>query len=165
MAEAPAAPTDNQLVARTLDGDVGAFNDLVVRWETSLYRFVVRYLGDSEEARDICQEAFLKASNVDQFDQFGISVAVSGETLVVGASGEDSSAVGVDGNQADNSLGQAGAAYVFVRSGATWSQETYLKASNTGFDGLATAWRLQTTSSWSVPRAREATRQALTETS
>lgn len=68
MATAPAAPTDNQLVARTLDGDVGAFNDLVVRWETSLYRFVVRYLGDSEEARDICQEAFLKAyTNLDRF--------------------------------------------------------------------------------------------------
>jgi len=68
MAEAPAAPTDNQLVARTLNGDVGAFNDLVVRWETSLYRFVVRYLGDSEEARDVCQEAFLKAySNLDRF--------------------------------------------------------------------------------------------------
>ena len=68
MAEAPAAPTDNKLVARTLNGDVGAFNDLVVRWETSLYRFVVRYLGDSEEARDVCQEAFLKAySNLDRF--------------------------------------------------------------------------------------------------
>ena len=68
MAEAPAAPTDNQLVARTLDGDVGAFNDLVVRWETSLYRFVARYLGDPEEAHDVCQEAFLKAyTNLDRF--------------------------------------------------------------------------------------------------
>ncbi len=68
MVEAPAAPTDDQLVARTLNGDVGAFNDLVVRWETSLYRFVVRYLGDSEEARDVCQEAFLKAyTNLDRF--------------------------------------------------------------------------------------------------
>jgi len=68
MAEAPAVPTDNQLVARTLDGDVGAFNDLVARWETSLYRFVVRYLGDTEEARDVCQEAFLKAyTNLDRF--------------------------------------------------------------------------------------------------
>lgn len=68
MAQAPATPTDNQLVARTLNGDVGAFNDLVVRWEASLYRFVVRYLGDSEEARDICQEAFLKAyTNLDRF--------------------------------------------------------------------------------------------------
>ncbi len=68
MVEAPTAPTDNQLVARTLNGDVGAFNDLVTRWEGSLYRFVVRYLGDTEEARDICQEAFLRAyTNLDRF--------------------------------------------------------------------------------------------------
>jgi len=38
----------------------------------------------------------------------------------------------VNGNQNDNSAGTAGAAYVFVRSGATWSQQAYLKASNTG---------------------------------
>jgi RNA polymerase sigma-70 factor (ECF subfamily) len=66
--EASTTPTDNQLVARTLNGDVGAFNDLVARWETALYHFVVRYLGDTEEARDICQEAFLKAyTNLDRF--------------------------------------------------------------------------------------------------
>jgi RNA polymerase sigma-70 factor (ECF subfamily) len=68
MAEAPAMATDNELVARTLGGEIGAFNDLVVRWETPLYRFVVRYLGDTEEARDVCQEAFLKAyTNLDRF--------------------------------------------------------------------------------------------------
>ena len=68
MSEAPLAPTDNQLVARTLGGDVAAFNDLVVRWEPSLYRFVVRYLGDAEEARDVCQEAFMRAyTNLDRF--------------------------------------------------------------------------------------------------
>lgn len=68
MVEAPAMATDNELVARTLNGEAGAFNDLVVRWETPLYRFVVRYLGDPEEAHDICQEAFLKAyTNLDRF--------------------------------------------------------------------------------------------------
>lgn len=68
MAEAPPAPSDEQLVRRTLGGDVSAFNDLVSRWEGSLYRFVYRYLGDAEEARDICQEAFLRAySNLDRF--------------------------------------------------------------------------------------------------
>lgn len=61
MAEATAAPTDSQLVASTVNGDVGAFNDLVGRWEKPLYRFVYRYLGDPEEARDICQEAFIRA--------------------------------------------------------------------------------------------------------
>ena len=44
-------------------------------------------------------------------------VAVSGDTVVVGALREDSNATGVNGNQADNSAGRSGAAYVFVRSG------------------------------------------------
>ena len=50
-------------------------------------------------------------------DEFGCSVAVSGDTVVVGASVEDSSATGVNGNQTDNSAAESGAAYVFVRSG------------------------------------------------
>ncbi len=78
------------------------------------------------------QQAYLKASNTGAVDQFGYPVAVSGDTLVVGALGEDSSATGVNGNQADNSFSSAGAAYVFVRSGGVWSQQAYLKASNTG---------------------------------
>jgi len=77
------------------------------------------------------QQAYLKASNTEASEQFGTSVAVSGDTIVVGAHLEDSNAVGVNGNQADNSAPNAGAAYVFVRSGTTWSQQAYLKASNT----------------------------------
>ncbi|MGH6819950.1 MAG: FG-GAP repeat protein, partial [Methylocella sp.] len=80
------------------------------------------------------QQAYLKASNTGPSDQFGYSVAISGDTLVVGAPSEDSKATGVDGDQSDNSITDAGAAYVFVRSGATWSQQAYLKASNTGSD-------------------------------
>jgi hypothetical protein len=78
------------------------------------------------------QQAYLKASNTEAFDNFGISVSISGDTIVVGAPAEDSSATGVNGNQGDNSAPGAGAAYVFVRSGTTWSQQAYLKASNTG---------------------------------
>jgi hypothetical protein len=78
------------------------------------------------------QQAYLKASNTDAPDLFGTSVAIAGDTIVVGADGEASAATGVNGDQADNSAPQAGAAYVFVRSGSTWSQQAYLKASNTG---------------------------------
>jgi hypothetical protein len=78
------------------------------------------------------QQAYLKASTTGANDLFGYSVAVSGDTVVVGAYQEDSNATGVNGNQADNSATDAGAAYVFVRSGATWAQQAYLKASNTG---------------------------------
>jgi hypothetical protein len=76
------------------------------------------------------QQAYLKASNSEAGDLFGISVAISGDTVVIGASAEDSNATGVNGKQGDNSAQDAGAAYVFVRNGATWSQQAYLKASN-----------------------------------
>ncbi len=77
------------------------------------------------------QQAYLKASNSGAYDDFGWSVAISGDTIVVGAPGEDSNATGVNGNEADNSVSFAGAAYVFVRSGETWTQQAYLKAANT----------------------------------
>jgi hypothetical protein len=78
------------------------------------------------------QQAYLKASNTGAGDQFGSSVAISSDTVIVGALNEDSNATGVDGNGADNSTSDAGAAYVFTRSGGIWSQQAYLKASNTG---------------------------------
>ncbi len=78
------------------------------------------------------QQAYLKASNTEANDQFGFSVAITGDTVVVGANSENSNATGVDGDQSDNSADTAGAAYVFTRSGNTWSQQAYLKASNSG---------------------------------
>ena len=78
------------------------------------------------------QQAYLKASNPGQLDRFGVSVAVSGNRLVVGASHEDSAAAGVGGDSSDNSLPLAGAAYVFTRTGSTWSGPVYLKASIPG---------------------------------
>jgi len=81
------------------------------------------------------QQAYVKASNPGADDRFGVSLGLSGDgdTLAVGAYGEDSSAVGIDGDQADDSMSDAGAAYVFVRDGGGgWSQQAYVKASNTG---------------------------------
>ncbi len=80
------------------------------------------------------QQAYLKASNTGAIDWFGWWVAVSGDTVVVGAEQEDSNATGVNGSQSNNSASNSGAAYVFVRNGTTWSQQAYLKASNTGAD-------------------------------
>jgi hypothetical protein len=82
------------------------------------------------------QEAYLKASNTDWLDHFGADVALSGDgdTLVVGARDECSGATGIDGAQADNAVPWAGAAYVFVRDGeGEWSQQAYIKASNTEY--------------------------------
>ncbi len=80
------------------------------------------------------QQAYIKPSNTQSSDKFGSALALSGDgnTLAVGATLEDSNARGINGNQADNSAEGAGAAYVFVRSGSTWSQQAYVKASNAG---------------------------------
>jgi len=78
------------------------------------------------------QQAYLKARNSGPLDGFGMSVAISGDVIVVGSPYEDSNAAGIDGSGSDNSLSSSGAAYVFVRSGMTWSQEAYVKASNPG---------------------------------
>jgi hypothetical protein len=77
------------------------------------------------------QQAYLKASNTEATDQFGWSLAVSGDTVVAGADYESSNATGVNGNQTNNNALYSGAAYVFMRSGTNWSQQAYLKASNT----------------------------------
>jgi hypothetical protein len=83
------------------------------------------------------QQAYLKASSTDAFDQFGNSVAISGDTVLVGAPGESSNATGINGNASDNSVADSGAAYVFVRNGSSWSQQAYLKASSIDiFDGF-----------------------------
>ena len=80
------------------------------------------------------QQAYIKASNTDELDRFGSGVTLSadGNTLAVGATGEDSSATGINGNQADNTFAEgSGAVYVFTRSGSVWEQQAYIKASNT----------------------------------
>jgi hypothetical protein len=80
----------------------------------------------------LAQQGYLKASNTSAGDFFGLSVALSGDTLVVGAYEEDSNAIGVGGDQGNNNAPNSGAVYVFTRSGGVWSQQAYLKASNTG---------------------------------
>ncbi|THJ22406.1 MAG: integrin [Nitrospira sp. CG24D] len=79
------------------------------------------------------QQAYIKASNSDAGDVFGVSVALSndGNILVVGGYREDSNATGIGGDEVNNNAVDSGAAYVFTRSGVTWSQQAYLKASNT----------------------------------
>ena len=68
------------------------------------------------------QQAYLKADNVGSGDKFGHAAAIEGDTLVIGAPGEDTSGI------------NSGAVYVFVRSGESWTQQAFLKASNSGGD-------------------------------
>ncbi|MCM2254375.1 MAG: sigma-70 family RNA polymerase sigma factor [Vicinamibacteria bacterium] len=54
-------PTDEELVAAVQGGDSSAFDELVRRWERRIRGAVYRVVGSEEEARDVTQEAFLKA--------------------------------------------------------------------------------------------------------
>jgi hypothetical protein len=83
------------------------------------------------------QQAYIKPSNARQSSNFGYVVRLSGNgnTLGVSAYFESSSATGINGNQNDDSIPQAGAVYVFTRIGNTWTQQAYIKASNTGEAG------------------------------
>ena len=70
------------------------------------------------------QQAKLTASDAAAGDEFGYSVAVSGDTAVVGAPYDDSPAANV------------GSAYVFVRTGGTWAQQATLSASDAGANDI-----------------------------
>ena len=101
----------------------------------------VHLVGQSAPVR---QSAYLKASNPGMADHFGeggalpghtgLGMAISrdGNTIAVGAPHESSSARGINGNENDDSAYNAGAVYVFTRSGAQWTRQAYIKASNTG---------------------------------
>ncbi len=95
------------------------------------------------------EQAYVKASNTNTVPadakfrgsggQFGESVALSadGSTLAVGAIQESSPATGVNGDQHQNDeAAGAGAVYVFTRDNLTWSQQAYIKASNTAYGQL-----------------------------
>lgn len=74
------------------------------------------------------QTAVLHGSNTEGGDLFGAAVAISRDTIVVGAPSEDGDAA----DPGKNTLESSGAAYVFVRSGSTWTERGYLKAPNVG---------------------------------
>ena len=79
------------------------------------------------------QQAYIKATNTNANDRFGAAVALSrnGNILAVGASGEDSNAVGTKGDQANDAALDAGAVYVYIRNDTAWAAQAYVKASNT----------------------------------
>jgi RNA polymerase sigma-70 factor, ECF subfamily len=53
--------TDEELVDRSRGGDVESFNQLILRWERPIYALAYRVIGREEDARDVCQETFLRA--------------------------------------------------------------------------------------------------------
>jgi RNA polymerase sigma-70 factor (ECF subfamily) len=55
------ASSDEELVARSMGGDLDSFNQLVLRWERPIYALAYRVIGREEDARDVAQETFLRA--------------------------------------------------------------------------------------------------------
>ncbi|MBK8170646.1 MAG: calcium-binding protein [Sandaracinaceae bacterium] len=115
------------------------------------------------------QQEYIKASNTTAgADYFGSSVVFSsdGNTMVVGAYDEDGAATGIGGDQSNQTGNQTGAVYVFTRSGSAWTQQAYMKASNTGNNdrfGEFLESRQRNTRRWSAgrgppPRGRQTTR-------
>ena len=82
------------------------------------------------------QDAYIKASNTSAQAQFGSGVSLSsdGKKLAVSSPLESSNAVGINGNEANTSANYAGAVYIFSDNNGSWSQEAYIKASNTKAD-------------------------------
>lgn len=70
------------------------------------------------------EKQLLRASNVGEFDQFGWSVAISGNYAIVGANNVGSSNSNTNVNN--------GGAYIFERTGGVWSEKAILQASNAG---------------------------------
>lgn len=116
---APAVSTPGAGFAASLDidGDLivgGApFYSLTSRGRATVFRF---------NGTSFVEEADLFSSDLQDQDQFGNSVGVSGDAIVVGAVGADDS--GVD----------SGAAYVFRFDGTAWQQEVELRPLNTAPD-------------------------------
>lgn len=94
----------------------------------------------TRQGTNLTKQAFIKASNPGDGDEFGHYIALSadGNTLAVSAYYEGSNSKGINGNQEDDSIPQAGAVYIFTRTGTTWAQQAYIKASNTGEAGTET---------------------------
>ncbi|MFH0129543.1 hypothetical protein ACGLHS_04985 [Variovorax sp. VaC1] len=98
-------------------------------------------------------ETRLTASNAEVGDNFGSSLSISkdGSTVLVGASGESSSATNVGGDKTDNTVLESGAAYVFERTGITWAEVAYLKAATSTLSekfGSATALSADGSIAW-----------------
>jgi hypothetical protein len=116
---------DGDATTTTVDGNTGA-----------VYVFVRGHDGWQ-------QQGYLKPANPATGSGFGTTLALQGDTLVVGAPAEGSRASGVDGNMSDpcrdpssaDSVNEhcpapSGAAYVFQRRFGHWAQSAYLKASD-----------------------------------
>lgn len=88
----------------------------------------------SQSVAGLGQQAYVKASNTGEFDEFGTTVAISGDTMIVGAPQESSNGTGVNGIENNDLAPESGAAYIYVRRDRFWTKQAYLKASDSQQD-------------------------------
>ena len=131
--EAPAGVTITVDGSTVASGDTSAPIDLLLG-DTDILVEVSRggnrttYTVIARRGFALAQTAYVKPGAIDAEDQFGLGLAMDGDTLVVSTPFEDSSASGVNGNPLDNVFSSSGAAYVFVREPEGWVQEAFIKA-------------------------------------
>ena len=108
-----------------INGDEAAYNPSIIS-SGAVYVF-------DRNGSTWLQQAYIKASNTGLNDRFGHSVSLSADsnTLAVGALFESSNDIGIDADQINEWASGSGAVYMFSRSGESWSQKSYVKASNT----------------------------------
>ncbi|MCK4705202.1 MAG: integrin, partial [Gammaproteobacteria bacterium] len=117
---------------------INALHNALMTYSGAVYVFVF-------DGTNWSQQAYVKASNTNAYDYFGVWVDINddGSRLVVDGFGERSSSRGINGEQTNNSMASAGAVYLFYREGGLngiWSQHSYIKATNTqASDGFRSA--------------------------
>ena len=92
----------------------------------------------AKEAGSWVQKAYIKASNTGVNDFFGntVSTCSDGSVIAIAGVSDDSNAVGIGGDQANDDLSNSGAVYIFEKNVGVWSQKSYVKASNSMEDAV-----------------------------
>jgi len=101
--------------------DEGPNNEIsvIVTAEDGITKKVYTIGVTRELADEFAQQAYLKAFNAEDNDQFGFSISLSDDTLAVGAVGKNS--------EVNNDV-DVGAVYVFTRNNGIWTRQATLKA-------------------------------------
>lgn len=131
-----------------IDGDtavVGSYADYsnsttIVNGTTASTNTSAPYTGAAfvylRTASNWAQQAYIKAGNAGASDNFGKSVSISGDTIAIGATAESSDQTTITngtGSATNDLKSSSGAVYVYKRTGTSWTQEAYIKASNADF--------------------------------
>jgi trimeric autotransporter adhesin len=129
------APPDTQIAVNGVPLATGTdwTSDPLALGDTSIRVTTTSTFGASAEyhwvvTRAGAQEAYIKASNPAATDGFGASVALDGDTLLVGAPWQDGAKGGVNATRMSSGATDSGAAYLFTRTGDSWSEQVYFKA-------------------------------------